>query len=95
MLSEMSSKYNVVKISNILNYLRFGAEQYITYEINLATEQVKISMEEAYPPCNDRRLVTKPFSFDDILGWIDGVDSPKEFYIRFRVCWESRGECKE
>lgn len=95
MLSEMSSKYNVEKISNILNYIRFGAKQYITHEIDLGADQAKISMEEAYPPCNDLRLVTKQFSFDDILGWIDGIDSPKECYLRFRACWDDKEEFKE
>lgn len=85
----------IEKISKILDYIRYGAKQYITHEINYEAKQAKISMEEVYPPCNDRRLVTKLFSFDDILGWIDGANSPKEFYLRFRACWDYKEEFKE
>jgi hypothetical protein len=70
-------------------------EQFTTYEINFATGQVKISMEMVYPPCNDRRLVSKVFSFDNISEWTDGVNNTKEFYLRFRACWDDKEEFKE
>lgn len=82
-------------IEAILKELVYIMEQFITYKINLKTEQVKISIETVYPPCNDRRLVTKIFSFDDILSWANGVDNPKEFRLRFKTCWDDREEFKE
>ncbi len=89
----MDGKVN--DIEKILKELVYIIEQFTTYEINLKTERVKILIEVIYPPCNDRRLVTKLFSFDDILEWADGVDNRKELYLRFKACWDNKGECKE
>lgn len=82
-------------IEKILKELVYIMEQFTTYKINLATEQVKILIETVYPPCNDRRLVSKVFSFDDILEWTDEVNNIEEFYLRFRACWDDKEEFKE
>lgn len=89
----MNNKY--CNVEEILKKLICIMEQFTTYEINLATEQAKISMEMVCPPCNDRRLVSKMFSFDDISEWTDGVNNTKEFYFRFRACWDDKEEFKE
>lgn len=93
MLSKMNSRYS--NVEEILKELIYMMDRFITYKINFATEQVKISIEVVYPPCNDRRLVTKVFNYDDILSWANGVDDPKEFCLRFKTCWDNKGKCKE